>query len=130
MDYEFIAEPDGSLKAYLEMGHEALGHWINDELGEDLLLGQQVMTMLLQSENQPDQTWTLPGKVYTLTLADGEIEVMANVVHFDFPDELEADMSYYDDEQISGCGVQDFMVLLQNWLSFVREERGMASAPN
>lgn len=129
MDYEFIAEPDGSLKAYLSMGHEALGHWLNDELGEDLDAGARVLALLSQSEANPDTVASLPGKIYNLTIADGEVEVMANVVQFEFPDELEPDMSYYDDEQMSGCGVQDFMMLLRNWLAFVREERGQGVAP-
>ena len=46
----------------------------------------------------------------------------ANVVRFDFPDELEPDMAYYDEEQMAGGGLEDLRHLLLSWLAFVTAE--------
>ena len=44
-----------------------------------------------------------------------------------FADELEPDMAYYDEEQMSGCGLDDLRHLLLAWRAFVREESGSES---
>ena len=65
---------------------------------------------------------TLHSGGYTLQLGDDEAEISANVVQFDFADELEPDMAYYDEEQMSGCGLDDLRHLLLAWREFVVAE--------
>ena len=123
MDYEFIREPDGSLKAYLSMGHEAVGHWLNDEVGTNLALIEAVLADIDAVLRGVQEAVDRHGAVYTLHLGDEEAEVAANVVQFEFADDLEPDMAYYDDEQIAGCGLADFQRLLLAWQEFVRAEQ-------
>ena len=123
MDYEFIREPDGRLKAYLSMGHEAVGHWLNDEMGSQLSLMQEVLADIDALQRGEQETISRHGTVYSLHLSDEEAEVAANVVQFEFADELEPDMAYYDDEQMAGCGLEDFQRLLLAWHDFVRAEQ-------
>ena len=130
MDYEFVAGADGRLQAKLSMGQEAIGHWINDELGTDLPRLDALLNAIAQLQCGEVEQLRFPGQVYSLLMGDDEVEVMANVVNFTFPEELEVDMAYYDDEQMAGCGLDDFQSLLQAWRAFVVEEHAtdMASA--
>ncbi|MGL4205412.1 MAG: YacL family protein [Aeromonadaceae bacterium] len=123
MDYEFIREPDGRLKANLSMGHEAVGHWLNDEVGTNLALIEAVLADIDAVLRGEQETVERHGAVYTLHLGDEEAEIAANVVQFEFADDLEPDMAYYDDEQMAGCGLADFHSLLLAWLDFVRTEQ-------
>lgn len=128
MDYEFVAGADGRLVAKLSMGQEAIGHWINDELGTDLARLDSMLSAIGRLQQGEEEQLRFPGQVYSLLMGDDEVEVMANVVNFTFPEELEADMAYYDDEQMAGCGLDDFQSLLQAWRAFVAEEQSTAAA--
>ncbi len=35
MEYEFLRDITGKVKVRMSMGHEALGHWFNEEVGHD-----------------------------------------------------------------------------------------------
>ena len=128
MDYEFVAGADGRLVAKLSMGQEAIGHWINDELGTDLARMDNMLSAIGRLQQGEEEQLRFQGQVYSLLMGDDEVEVMANVVNFTFPEELEADMAYYDDEQMAGCGLDDFQNLLQAWRAFVLEEQSTAAA--
>lgn len=36
MDYEFLRDATGQVLVKFSMGHEAIGHWLNDEVKGDL----------------------------------------------------------------------------------------------
>jgi uncharacterized protein YacL (UPF0231 family) len=36
MDYEFLRDITGVVKVRMSMGHEAVGHWFNEEVKENL----------------------------------------------------------------------------------------------
>jgi len=122
MDYEFIKQADGRLRVKLAMGHEAFGHWLNDAITTNLTLLADVLRDVERVQQGEVEMLTLHSAGYTLQLGDGEAEISANVVQFEFGDELEPDMAYYDDEQMSGCGLEDFQRLLLAWQDFVQSE--------
>lgn len=122
MDYEFIREPDGRLRVRMGMGHEVVGHWINDELSTHLPSIDAVLQDIAAVQAGESDYLTRTTKVYSLHLGDDEAEIVVNVLQFDFADELEPDMSYYDDEQMAGCGLDDFQRLLLAWRDFVVKE--------
>ena len=122
MDYEFTKQADGRLRAKLAMGHEAFGHWLNDAIASNLTLLADVLRDVERVQQGEVEMLTLHSAGYTLQLGDGEAEISANVVQFEFGDELEPDMAYYDDEQMSGCGLEDFQRLLLAWQDFVQSE--------
>ena len=122
MDYEFIKQVDGRLRVKLAMGHEAFGHWLNDAIASNLTLLADILRDVERVQQGEVEMLTLHSAGYTLQLGDGEAEISANVVQFEFGDELEPDMAYYDDEQMSGCGLEDFHRLLLAWQDFVQSE--------
>ena len=122
MDYEFTKQADGRLRVKLAMGHEAFGHWLNDAIATNLTLLADVLRDVERVQQGEVEMLTLHSAWYTLQLGDGEAEISANVVQFEFGDELEPDMAYYDDEQMSGCGLEDFQRLLLAWQDFVQSE--------
>ena len=122
MDYEFTKQVDGRLRVKLAMGHEAFGHWLNDAIATNLALLADVLRDVERVQQGEVEMLTLHSAGYTLQLGDGEAEISANVVQFEFGDELEPDMAYYDDEQMSGCGLEDFQRLLLAWQDFVQSE--------
>ena len=40
MDYEFLRDITGVVKVRMSMGHEAVGHWFNEEVKENLALDE------------------------------------------------------------------------------------------
>lgn len=122
MDYEFICQGDGRPVARLAMGQEAFGHWLNDEIGYSCSRIDAVLQAIAQLALGEQEQWSLTGRVYSLHLDQEEAEVAANVVHFEFPDELEPEMAYYDEEQMAGCGLEDLRRLLLAWQAFVTGE--------
>jgi len=119
MDYEFLRDERGHHSARLSMGHEALGAWLTEELGTDLMLGETILAELAALRAGERETLVRAGGQFRLSVADDEVEVAAHVVAFEFDDELEPDMAYYDEEQLAGCGLADFESLLRAWLQFV-----------
>ena len=122
MDYEFTKQADGRSRVKLAMGHEAFGHWLNDAIGTNLTLLADILRDVERVQQGEVEMLSLHSAGYTLQLGDGEAEISANVVQFEFGDELESDMAYYDDEQMSGCGLEDFQRLLLAWQDFVQSE--------
>ena len=122
MDYEFTKQADGRLRVKLAMGHEAFGHWLNDAIASNLTLLADILRDVERVQQGEVEMLTLHSAGYTLQLGDGEAEISANVVQFETGDELEPDMAYYDDEQMSGCGLEDFQRLLLAWQDFVQSE--------
>ena len=48
MDYEFLRDVTGQVIVRFSMGHEAMGHWINEELNGDLICWIALRTLRWQ----------------------------------------------------------------------------------
>ena len=103
MDYEFLRDITGVVKVRMSMGHEAVGHWFNEEVKENLALLDEVE----QAAN------TVKGSE--------EVMVRANQLEFS-GDEMEEGMSYYDEESLSLCGVEDFLSVLNAYRDFMKQK--------
>ncbi|ATZ95819.1 MULTISPECIES: protein YacL [Dickeya] len=117
MDYEFLRDVTGQVVVRMSMGHEVVGHWLNEEVkGQQAVLDEveAAVRELAGSERQ----WERPGHEYTLLLDSEEVMVRANQLAFE-TDELEEGMSYYDEESLSLCGLEDFLELLEKYRAFV-----------
>ncbi len=117
MDYEFLRDITGTVKVRMSMGHEAVGHWFNEEVKEDLALLDEVEQVLLSVKGSERQ-WQRNGHEYTLWLDGEEVMVRANQLDFS-GDEIEEGMSYYDEESLTLCGVEDFLQVLRAYRQFV-----------
>lgn len=117
MDYEFLRDITGTVKVRMSMGHEAVGHWFNEEVKENLALLDEVEQALLAVKGSERQ-WQRNGHEYTLWLDGEEVMIRANQLDFS-GDEMEEGMSYYDEESLTLCGVEDFLQVLHAYRQFV-----------
>ena len=121
MDYEFQRDLTGGILARFFFFFEAIGYWLNDEIQGDISLIDQILTEMDEVKGSEKQ-WQLIGKEYSLSIDDEEIMVRANTLHFE-TDDLEEGMSYYDNESIAFCGLDDFATMLQKYRLFILENR-------
>ncbi|WP_105573603.1 protein YacL [Cronobacter sakazakii] len=119
MDYEFLRDITGMVKVRLSMGHEALGHWFNEEVKGNLALLDEVEAAARDVKGSERQ-WQKTGHEYTLWLDGEEVMVRANQLEFS-GDEMEEGMSYYDEESLSLCGVEDFLQVVQAYRDFLAQ---------
>ncbi|MDR0806764.1 MAG: protein YacL [Enterobacteriaceae bacterium] len=119
MDYEFRLDVTGQVVARLSMGHEAVGHWLNEEVKGNLNLLDEV-EQAVQNVRGSERQWQKIGHEYTILLDEEEVMIRANQIELD-GDEMEEGMFYYDEESLSCCGVEDFLNVLQGYRSFLAE---------
>ena len=110
MDYEFLRDITGVVKVRMSMGHEVVGHWFNEEVKENLALLDEV-----------EDAARTAGHEYTLWLDGEEVMIRANQLEFS-GDEIEEGMSYYDEESLSLCGVEDFLQVVAAYRNFVQQK--------
>jgi len=120
MDYQFTRNENAQPMAIFSMGAETLGRWISDEVGSDQQKIQallQVIEKLLRKEMAEFQ---LQGVEYDLQLNQDEIEVLSHELSLSAPEELPEGTELYDQESITGCGLEDFKQVLLSWLDFIQ----------
>ncbi|MCW2478787.1 protein YacL [Candidatus Symbiopectobacterium sp. NZEC135] len=121
MDYEFLRDVSGQVIVRMSMGHEAVGHWFNEEVKEQLALLDEVEEAARDVAGSERQ-WQKVGHEYTLLLDSEEVLIRANQLSFAM-DEMEEGMSYYDEESLALCGVDDFLTLVTKYREFVQHPR-------
>lgn len=119
MDYEFRLDVTGQIFAQFSMDHEAIGHWLNEEVNGNLALLDDVEQAIEQVKGSERQ-WQKVGHEYTLWLDGEEVIIRANQLDLE-GDEMEDGMFYYDDESLSFCGVEDFVAVLSAYRRFLAE---------
>lgn len=118
MEYEFLRDITGGVKVRMTMDHEAVGHWFNDEVNEDLSVLDEVEAAAAEVKGSVRQ-WQRVGKEYTLLLDEEEVMIRSNQLGFE-GDEMEEGMNYYDEESLSFCGVEDFLAVIAAYRAFLQ----------
>lgn len=121
MDYEFLRDITGVVKVRMSMGHEAVGHWFNEEVKENLALLDEV-EQAAETVKGSERSWQRAGHEYTLWMDGEEVMVRANQLEFS-GDEMEEGMSYYDEESLSLCGVEDFLSVVNAYRDFMKQKQ-------
>ncbi|PWC16909.1 protein YacL [Brenneria corticis] len=119
MDYEFLRDVTGQVMVRMSMGHEAVGHWFNEEVKGQLAVLDEVEAAARRVAGSERQ-WRKVGHEYTLLLDGEEVMIQANLLEF-VVDEMEEGMSYYDEESLSLCGLEDFLDLVAKYREFVQQ---------
>ncbi len=119
MEYEFLTDITGVTKVRMSMGHEAVGHWFNDEVNGDLSLLVDVEQAAREVKGSERQ-WQRTGREYTLWLDEEEVMIRANQLAIE-GDDIEEGMSYYDEESLSFCGVEDFLAVINAYRAFLQQ---------
>lgn len=120
MEFQFKKDTlNDSYRAEFSMEHEALGRWLMSELGTR---PENIKVLLMKIDalkSQQDVEELIVGRDFSLTLTDDDAIVMANSLHIDGELPEGEDLSHYDSESLSECGIEDFEAMLESWLEFV-----------
>jgi len=122
MNYQFKRNRKGKPLAQFDMGSEAFSHWFSQELGGDKEKIELLRKVVKQLQNKEIKEFALPGKEINLSLDLYEVEVKSTMLSMDAPDDMPEGTELYDQESISGCGLEDFSHVLDSWLDFVSEQ--------
>ncbi|MEN4768716.1 protein YacL [Duffyella gerundensis] len=118
MEYEFLRDITGKVKVRMTMDHEAVGHWFNEEVDENLTLLDEVEAAAQEVKGSVRQ-WQRIGKEYTLWMDEEEVMIRANQLALE-DDGMEEGMNYYDEESLSFCGVEDFLAVIAAYRAFLQ----------
>jgi len=117
MEYEFLRDLTGQVKVRMSMDHEAVGHWFNDEVKDNLPLLDEVEAAVSAVKGTVNQ-WQRVGREYTIWLDEEEVMIRANQLALE-DDGIEEGMTYYDEESLSFCGVEDFLAVIAAYRQFL-----------
>ena len=120
MDFQFIRNENAQPLALFSMGAETLGRWLSEELGADPQKTTDLLHVIETLERKNIAEYRLQGREYDLLLNQHEIEVIAHELSLVAPEELPEGCELYDQESISGCGLEDFKQVLLSWLDFIQ----------
>ncbi|MDX7992285.1 YacL family protein [Xenorhabdus littoralis] len=121
MEYEFMQDVTGQVTTSFSMDHEAIGHWLNEEVKDDLSKLDKI-SLALDDIKGSERQWQLTGHEYTLLMSEGEIMIRANQLQFD-TEMVEEGMSYYDNESLAFCGTDDFIDMLADYRKFILQKK-------
>ncbi|MEI8634233.1 YacL family protein [Vibrio sp. PP-XX7] len=120
MDYEFKKNAlEGGYYCQCSMGHEIVGRWLQDEIGQSQEKINQIFELIRCARQQVTQEHQWLGKEISLVMCGDEVTVQDNAMAYqDVPDNPEA-FEFYDSESISCCGLEDFERLMIQWQTFI-----------
>lgn len=118
MEYEFRRDLMGRVEARFSMDHEAVGNWLMAEL----IPAPYKLAKLYDNITalKAGELWDvfLPGEEFNLKLTRSEAVVRSTALPEEDDEELEDEMSYYDQESMAQCGLDDFKDMLDAWQAF------------
>jgi uncharacterized protein YacL (UPF0231 family) len=119
VDYEFENNYLGRPSAKFSMGHEAFGRWFTEELSNDIILVDKILSSISEIENRAIVRKIFHGKVFELTVELEQASVRALSLDYDSEEELGHDLELFDQELMSDCGLTDFKETLVSWREFI-----------
>ena len=122
MEYEFIHDATtGEAKARFSLEHEVIGPWIEVELGRSRDKLTELLTAIDKVEKGESTEILITGSEYSVTLSRDDIEVQTNAsLNGSEPlaEMLTDEHINLDQNEIAGCGIDDFRLLLLSWAKF------------
>lgn len=122
MEYQFYQGARGPV-AELSMEQAAIGRWLSDEIGADTDRVNGLLRNIAEIRDGIFLELDVDGKEFRLTLNKDEVEIKANSLvnnlDADSAEQMDAEgLSFYDSEEVAGCGLDDFEALLIAWLEY------------
>lgn len=121
MNYQFIRDQQGSPVAEFDMGSETFSQWFTQELGTDQHKIETIFKAIQALRSRQINEFVQQGNEINLLLDPDEVEVRSKILDIQAPDELPEGTQLYDQESIAGCGLEDFIRVLQSWSDFVSD---------
>ena len=115
MEYQFTHTMHGVV-AKCSMDHEAFARWLNTEIVSNPKELTNILNEIEICRQRASANYEriFEGKEYSLYLSAEEVMAKANNLDmaFDDLDEIEEGFSFYDEESIAFCGLEDFEAFL------------------
>lgn len=127
MEYEFVHDAiTGQARALFSLEHEVIGPWMEVELGNNVDKLTKLLTEIDNVETGQTSEVTITGSEYSITLNRDDISIQTNVSMNELldshgeglPDMLIDEHIHLDQNEIAGCGLDDFRLLLLSWGKF------------
>ncbi|MGV3001806.1 YacL family protein [Vibrio sp. E150_018] len=123
MDFEFKKNTlDGYYRVVFSSGHEAIGHWLIEEIGTNITKLDSVLQQISAQRNI-NQEWCLLGQEWSLFLEQNEVHISSNQLLSHetsiYEENREDELSAYNEESESWCGIEDFEQVLHSWRAFI-----------
>ncbi|AZG74560.1 YacL family protein [Shewanella livingstonensis] len=123
MEYQFRRNRlEGTVFAEFSMGHEVLGRWFAEQLGNDNRKAEYILSQIASIKKGTLNHWRDIGGDLTIDIDTEQVRVFASVIDFEEEHILEDSMSLYDAESESYCGLEDFESVLQSWIAFINDK--------
>ncbi len=126
MEYQFIHDAiTGEARAKFSLEHEVIGPWLEVELGRDVNKLTALLTAIEQVERGHQKELMITGREYSITLTKDEVEIQTNgslngslEETEGLPEMLTDEHIHLDQNEMAGCGIDDFRLLLLSWAKF------------
>ncbi|MDN3615091.1 YacL family protein [Vibrio gallaecicus] len=120
MEFEFTRNTlMGEYYVKCSMGHEIIGRWLQEEIGKDKQKLNQVMDAIERSRTNMSTETALLGKEISLSINEDEVTIQENVLGHGEEMEESSEFDFYNCESTASCGIDDFELLMTNWLDFL-----------
>ncbi|NTS78554.1 YacL family protein [Catenovulum sp. SM1970] len=121
MDFEFRRDLEGNFKVSLDdYNHALFATWLNDELIGNPSRARYLLNQLTQLESKQIPDYIDTGKQLYLTADQYEVVIRVNddtdLTEIDLPDEI---LVLEEHSSEAGCGLVDFIRLIQALLDFI-----------
>ena len=128
MEYEFVHDAiTGEARALFSLEHEVIGPWIEVEVGRSVAKINDLLSAIDGISTGKSHELLITGSEYSITLSKDEVSIQTNVSMNGSLDEhgeglsdmLTDDHIHLDENEIAGCGLDDFSALLLSWREFI-----------
>ncbi len=127
MEYEFVHDAiTGEARALFSLEHEVIGPWMEVELGNNIHKLTELLTAIDNVEKGHSTEILITGSEYSVTLNRDDISIQTNVSMNGslngsgegLPEMLTDEHIHLDQNEMAGCGIDDFRALLLSWGKF------------
>ena len=123
MEYDFSLDEYQRPRAQFSMEAVAFGPWFCDECNTVEQV-ERVLSALARIEAGQQYQYEHTGLEQRLLIETGEVTVCALSLLQDSDIEPHDEMlNFYDEEQVSGCGLDDFKACMHAWRDYLSEHR-------
>jgi hypothetical protein len=119
VEYTFGRDDTGRYFAEFSMGHEAIGRWLCEELGQNKEQLEQLLDAIGQLQQHRLREYRLDGSEFSLEIDREDVRVRAHSLDDGSDDTGLDDLDFYNDELEAGCGLDDFRDVLQAWRELI-----------
>lgn len=122
MEYEFIHDAvTGQARAQFSLEHQVIGPWIETEVGHSCDKLAQLLTAIDQVEKDQQAEILITGQEYSVAINHEDIAIQTNASlngADPLPDMFTSEHINIDQNEVAGCGLDDFRQLLLSWAKF------------